>query len=279
MTWILQGANKIKDVIDENGNFLDVETFNNRFPGIGSNRLEYNQIINSIIRFKNKLNIQLNPNSKCQELPKFWNILLAGGSKAIYKLLVHTNQRPPATEKWEETFNEQINWKQVFTKAVKTTSDSQLKWFQLRTINRLIPTNRFLHIRKIKNNPFCTFGCNEEETIVHLFFQCPKVRLFWNKILEWIKLECMNCDNLFFNDQLIVLGIKSNTVTDKVIDLLIIIGKWHIYKCKLQDREPNIEIFKKQFRERYKIEKYTNIEKSQRDLFDKTWLPYRQLVQ
>ena len=116
----------------------------------------------------------------------------------------------------------------------------------------MIPTNRYLHLRRIKDSPNCTFGCNEEETIVHLFYNCRKV---WNEVLHWVKNNCTNCDTLSLSEQLIILGAKKNVMTDKVIDLLIITGKWHIYKCKLQDSEPRFEIFKKQFQERYIIEK------------------------
>ena len=147
-------------------------------------------------------------------------------------------------------FNNGIQWSKVFTKAIKTTPDPKLKWFQIRTLYRIIPTNRFLHIRKLKDNPYCTFGCNEEETIVPLFVTCNKAHQFWNGVIEWVKNNCTNCDNLFLSEQLIIFGTKRNVVTDKVIDLLIITGKWHIYKCKLQDREPRLDIFEQQFKVR-----------------------------
>ena len=187
-------------------------------------------------------------------------------------------QKKPSLIKWETHYNSQINWKNVFTKAVKTTSDPQLKWFQMRTVHRLIPTNRFLHLRKIKNSPLCTFGCGEEETITHLFFKCQIVLRFWNGIHNWIKSNCSHCDNFLFSEQLIVLGTKNNTITDKVIDLLILIGKWHIYKCKLQDKQPSLEIMKQQFRDRYLIEKKNSISNARQEIFNTTWQPYKQLI-
>ena len=189
-----------------------------------------------------------------------------------------TTKKPISLIKWENIYNEPIEWQRAFSKAFKTTTDSKLKWFQIRFLYRLIPTNRFLHLRKIKDHPYCTFGCNVDETISHLFYQCPKVLSFWEEILNWIKNNCTNCDTLFFTEQLIVLGYKNNIFTDKAIDLLIVMGKWHLYKCKLQGREPNVEVFKQQFKERYRIEKHIYAARSNIDVFNNLWTQYQNLT-
>ena len=277
-SWIRHGATKIGDIIDDNGNYYDYVDFKDKFPTVTTNHREYLQIINSIKQYQNKVNITLNRNDKRNELPKFWQTLVNGDNKNIYCLIKRTPKKSQAFTKWENIYNEQIEWKRAFIKVFKTTSDSKLKWFQIRTLYRLIPTNRFLHIRKIKNSPNCTFGCNEEETLNHLFYQCPKVLNFWKDILNWVKNNCANCDNLSFSEQLIILGYRNNVFTDKVIDLLIVIAKWHLYKCKLQGREPNIEIFKQEFKERYVIEKHIHTSRSNIDNFNDVWLQYRNLL-
>ena len=142
-----------------------------------------------------------------------------------------------------------------------------------------VPTNRFLHLRKIRDSPNCTFGCMEEETIMHLFYRCPKVQSFWNKILGWIKNKCTNCDNLILCEQLIILGYKKKIYTDKAIDLIITVGKWHLYKCKLQEREPCLEIFRMELKERYLIEKHIHLSRLNIDSFNHTWLQYKNLIE
>ena len=114
---------------------------------------------------------------------------------------------------------------------------------------------------------------------MHLFYRCPKVERFWNEILNWIKSKCTNCDNLTLTEQLIILGYKTNVFTDKAIDLIIVIGKWHLYKCKLQEREPCIEIFKNEMKERYHIEKHIHISRQNIDFFNTTWLQYKNLME
>ena len=47
---------------------------------------------------------------------------------------------------------------------------------------RLIPTGRFLFQRKLVDSPYCAFCKDAEETILHMFGECPKVQDFWLEI-------------------------------------------------------------------------------------------------
>ena len=114
---------------------------------------------------------------------------------------------------------------------------------------------------------------------MHLLYRCPKVQRFWYGILDWIKSKCTNCDNLILTEELIILGYKNNVFTDKAIDLILVIGKWHLYKCKLQDKEPCIEIFKKELKERYLMEKHIYSSRLNIDVFNHTWLQYKHLIE
>jgi hypothetical protein len=47
--------------------------------------------------------------------------------------------------------------------------------------NDAILTKDNLRKRKWQGNPDCAF-CDEEETIAHLFFQCPVAKVIWSVI-------------------------------------------------------------------------------------------------
>ena len=278
-SWIRQGATKIGDVIDDNGNYFNLANFKDKYPGIRTDHGEFLQVVNSIKRYQNKIDVTLDRNDKRNELTKFWQILLKGENRQMYYHIKGTPKKSETLTKWENIYDKQIQWNKVFLKSTKTTSDPKLKWFQIRTLYKLIPTNRFLHLRKIKDSPLCTFGCTEEETVMHLLYRCPKVQRFWYGILDWIKSKCTNCDNLILTEELIILGYKNNVFTDKAIDLILVIGKWHLYKCKLQDKEPCIEIFKKELKERYLTEKHIYRSRLNIDVFNHTWLQYKHLIE
>ena len=192
-------------------------------------------------------------------------------------MLIKLNSKPTSVNKWNEIYQE-MDWKAIFLKPIKTTQDSKLRWFQLRIIHRIIPTNRYLCLRKITNNSSCSFGCGDEETIEHLFYDCPIVQLFWTDVLEWIRSRCIHCDNFIFTKELIIFGLKSNTFTDKVMDLIILLAKWHIYKCKLLNTSPQVMAFKNILKSRYVIEKYSSAIQCNSTKFASNWLMYLPLL-
>ena len=64
------------------------------------------------------------------------------------------------------------------------------------------------------------------------------------------------------------------THTDKICDLIILIAKFYIYRCKVQNKSLNINIFIKELYRRYQIEK--SISKDS-NLFKNNWTQYETL--
>ena len=58
------------------------------------------------------------------------------------------------------------------------------------------------------------------------------------------------------NMPLILFGLDQNVQTDKRFDLIILMGKFHIFKSKLQKGKPNVNIFIHSLKQRAVIEKY-----------------------
>ena len=107
-SWIRQGATKIVDIIDDNGNHYDYVDFKDKFPTVTTNHRECLQIINSIKQFQNKVNITSNRNDKRNELPKFWQNLVNGDNKDIYCLIKRAPKKSQTLIKWKNIYNKQI---------------------------------------------------------------------------------------------------------------------------------------------------------------------------
>ena len=125
--WILHGATKVGDVIDNNGKYYNYEEFSDKFPRLNANRKDFSQVIVSIKAYQNKTNINFGQQDRRNETPKFWQIILSGGSKVVYNLLKRPSKKAKSINKWEVIFKEQVEWKNIFTKAIKMTTDPQLK--------------------------------------------------------------------------------------------------------------------------------------------------------
>ena len=96
----------------------------------------------------------------------------------------------------------------------------------------------------------CDFCSHEEETLLHLFWECLAVQSFWSDVMisRDIQVE--------LNMPLILFGLDLNVQTDRRFDLIILMAKFHIFKSKLQKGKPDVNIFIHSLKQRAAIEKY-----------------------
>ena len=118
-------------------------------------------------------------------------------------------------------------------------------------MHRRIATNDFLKKINLKQSDKCSFCQREIESISHLFLRCSATIAFWNDVKQF----------------LIQKGLKSTALTDlhltglskfapsTAIDLVLLIGRHHIYSSKLAGTSPSMTLFKSKLNSVIEIEK------------------------
>ena len=274
--WKDKGVTTVEDVVDENGEFLSFERFKEKHHDVSTNFLVYSGIINAIKAYQKAVNIE--PEENCTGSGnKAWSLIMQR-PKNVYSVLVKPKLSPICISKWTRDFVDLPSWKSIFLKCKKTTPDAQLKWFQFRLLHRLLPTKRFLYIRKLSESSVCTFCQREEESILHLFWDCQHVQKFWSDVTAWLNNNCVTCTGIVLSKTLVIFGVETNFKTDHVFDLLILIAKFHIYKCRLQEKIPDLNFFKNIVKHRYMIEQYRHGISGSMGKFIVDWLPFRSLI-
>ena len=88
---------------------------------------------------------------------------------------------PKAIVKWvESNVNISFDWRTVFKLPYRVTNYTKIQYFQFRLLHRIIGVNSFLFRLHLINSPLCSFCNLENETIEHLFWDCPIVSNFWH---------------------------------------------------------------------------------------------------
>ena len=278
-SWVTENVTQIIHLMKDSGQFLSYQEFIQKFPNIQTHFLQYNSLICSVRSYFIKMNItniNININDIQVQEPVCWRTVRKN-KKEIKGIICQRKQNEHVSiTKWNDRFDD-LNWKNIFYKSNKTTIDTKLKWFQIRLIYRCLPTNRFLHLRKIKNDALCENCKNADESISHMFWECDYVQSFWKDLKNLFISKLPHCSNLNFDEQFILFGCKENTITDKPLDLFILSAKYHIYLCKFSQSIPNAHIFINQFKRRYKLEKYYNYN-IENEKFQQMWKPYEKLV-
>ena len=127
------------------------------------------------------------------------------------------------------------------------------------------------------SNPACIFCGEMEDSIQHLLWSCPVSQTFWTELISLLSGICQTFTGLSVSELSIIFGMKSNN-SDPVFDLIILLAKFHIYKCKLQNSLPNILHLKHIIRNRYYIDKYNSKINGSETKFERVWLPYVTLI-
>ena len=159
----------------------------------------------------------------------------------------------------------------------KCCRDTYLINFQYKFLHRIIPTctNSYTFLFKIhfKDTKLCSFCNVDDETVEHLFFNCPLklifpfLRVFYDCLKRYFH-------NIEFHKEQFLLGFKEESLT---LNLLILIAKNYIYinVFKLKEKIPNIIELKYQIKNYYSLEQYIAIKNNNLKGFEKYWTPVK----
>lgn len=151
------GVIAVGHLLNCTGEFLSYDQYCEMYPQVATNFLVYAGIINALKEYMHRVGLESAGNSKVNK-SKVWN----------YCVLTQPDSLHICTSKWEQQFIDFPSWKLIFGKAIKSTPNPQLRWFQYRLLYRLLPTKRFLFARKLVKSALCTF-CGVEDETLHLF--------------------------------------------------------------------------------------------------------------
>ena len=165
-------------------------------------------------------------------------------SKLLYKEFCSHKATPPTAQaKLEDKHpNCSFNWKKIYSLAFSVTLDTKLRAFQYKLLNRIVFTNDKLFRFNIVESPLCTFCTVDEESLEHLLFFCEVTELFWKEILSWLA-RCSD-EAIDFLITEVLFGKFDRDNDFMVINHLILLAKFFIYRCKLDKIIPSFEVFK-----------------------------------
>ena len=186
-------------------------------------------------------------------------------------------EKPKFEKKWESVLNIPLSddwWRKAHSCAVNFTNDSKLKLFQIRLTHRILSTNTFLFKIGLSTSQLCSFCKDEPEETIHLYWSCKLVQSFWSSLFYLINQSSDFIVN--YNRENILFGKFEGP---KLINLIISLGKYHIYRRRLVKCLPCLEYFKIELLHYYKIEKYIFRTKCQLQDFNNRWTHMAYLFQ
>lgn len=273
--WESLGILKIKHVLNEDGRPLSYNDFKIKYTDVNTNVRIYTGISNAINKYLDNIR---NGHHVVKNvlISEVW-ACIGAGNKFVKEMFQQVKILPTASVKWNSEFCN-LNWKAIFIHSINISPDPQLKWFQARIIHRILPTKKYLHLCKLTPSPLCVFCNNNIETLHHLFWGCNYTQAFWNNLVNLLQEKCTNCDRLKLRQELVLFGTAENVFTDKAFDSILLYAKYFIYKCKLQETIPQLDLFLSELKHRMIVEKALALRAGKIYKFSDKWKTYARLI-
>jgi hypothetical protein len=165
--------------------------------------------------------------------------------KEKFKLKVYKKQHNmKAIEKHEQHFEklDESDWHTIFTIPFIINCENKVKELHFKIIHRYFATYKFLHDINMVESSKCIFCGIYEETINHLFYSCLYVKSFWITLFNVWNNEQNDKIDITEIDIILGFGFKHDTL-NKTVNLLILLGKRYITKCRYERSRLDIKAF------------------------------------
>ncbi len=181
--------------------------------------------------------------------------------------------------KWNTNLQTQIDedtWKRTYKICFNTVHDNYLIWLQYRILNRILGIRSRLYKLNMINSPQCKLcNTNDEETLTHLFYQCPEVKSLWKNIQEWIKNKLNIQINITMTD--VILGYLPNNNFNVPMNTIILLTKAYIFNCSRKERNININYLQTRIHTNYSLQENIARINGKLDEFTKNWDNWKRL--
>ena len=235
-----------------NVNFLELLTVIRNLP----NRWKYNLVIEAGAEYTYLLETQ---NFTCKDL---------------YNKLLSRNLIIPETyvQFWNIALDlelDDIEWTENYQDVFKWTISSKLRSFYYQLRMKDIMCNNKLHKMKKIADPACDWCDNDNQHIIHLFWDCPSIINIWKETSQHIN-DILGCDLVIKKELIFLYDIEAGNLTT-VIHLIILIVCRAIYVCKCIGIKPSWAYALSQIEEVERIERIISVKNNKLMLHLKKW--------
>ena len=162
-------------------------------------------------------------------------------NKHLRKVLQRSNKISPRGKFIWDSQLVDIRWRKAWLCPFQFCLSNKIREVHFKILHCIYPCNKSIS-RFTDVDEMCTFCEHEPETILHLFCICPSSSVFWgdlekfvyNKTKQYITIRPKDIISKFeCNDKSICF----------IVNLMILMGKFHIHKMKFSKSLPNFRIF------------------------------------
>ena len=131
----------------------------------------------------------------------------------------------------------------------------------------------------VENDITCSFCKKERDAINHIFWRCDSIKPFWEQLQIALNDRGVNAVSITLNESIVLFGHDVNFRSDDTFDLIILVAKFFIYKCKVKKIIPQFHFFKQYLRNTFEVYKHNSKVNMSYNKFMTSWHLYKTLVE
>lgn len=133
-----------------------------------------------------------------------------------------------------------INWNKVWLLPNKYILTNKVKEISFKILHKFYPAKHFLSKFNKDIDVNCSFCFLQPETVPHIFWHCQYTKRLWWEVSKFINNK-LDCNFLLLYEHVIFGFLQYEKSMEKeayIINLLIILVKFHIHRCKFTNQKP-----------------------------------------
>ena len=177
--------------------------------------------------------------------------------------------------KWKSFLDFQdVLWGLYCQIPFQSTIDINMRWFQIKILNRILYMKDSLLRFGVVTDKKCTFCSSNDETIIHVFCFCNYSNEVWSKLEFWIfrntgeRIKLTNQNKLFG-----FCGSNNNA-----LNCVLMVVRQEIFSAKLRNQLPSFYIILSAVKRYYEMEKYIFQTNLRENKLRKKWFHFRKCL-
>ena len=275
--WYDAGIRNMSDVMSVAGKLLSLEELELKF-GFVCKQMDYNCLTHAVP----KKWLKIISGRNCYKIEDTINVRVKNKQKNVEKLTCKDvyweyvrkiGMSPVSEQKWNTYLNiDDMSWEELYVIPYTICKKTIVQSFQYNLFNRIYPCQYTLSIWYKDEQPNCK-ECENIDYLEHHFYDCKKVKPFWDSIEKWWNSAIETTFPL--NSRYVLFGLQ-NPNEDEIFDIMnlcILYAKWYISGCKRENTQLFLPDFIRMLRNKLMVEK-TLCQIKGDDSFEKRWLNF-----
>ena len=125
-------------------------------------------------------------------------------------------------------------------------------------------------------SPLCYLCKADIETLEHFFFYCPRVRMFWNEVVNLFRDQLKISKDFEITD--VIFGLSNKETYSSLINYIILEGKYLLYLFELNDSFLSPRLLLERIKNTYKFERFIARESNNLNYHYMKWEPLLPLI-